>query len=164
MLSSIFCRGTLSAQVAGLPLGRSAFPMMLIDEEQLGPMTTDTFPQLPWLEATRCLSSIGWEIPSDLRRPGLVVVPFARTFRVHDVTRDSLLAAVGDTSVELGRFTAPTIGYALLHSNVVLVTEKGSRLTSTLRHEALHFILWRLGSIYGHPTEFFDPCDRDLHS
>jgi hypothetical protein len=29
-----------------------------------------------------------------------------------------------------------------------------------LRHEALHFIIWRALKLYGHAEEFFMPCDK----
>jgi hypothetical protein len=164
LLLAICSGGPLSAQVEGLPLGRSAYPMLFVDEENLGGsrLTLSPFPEDAWREAASCLVEQGVTLPTPLHMPWLAVVPMARTIRVRDLTKDSLLVAEHDTSGVLGRFQAPTIAYALLHSNIVLVTESGSRHHSTLRHEALHFILWRARSIYGHPMEFFTPCDTAL--
>ena len=56
--------------------------------------------------------------------------------------------------------SAPTVAYSLVRSNALLVVERYRENVPVLRHEALHFIIWRAFKRYGHPEEFFMPCDK----
>jgi hypothetical protein len=50
--------------------------------------------------------------------------------------------------------------FSLVRSNALLVVERYRENVPVLRHEALHFIIWRAFKRYGHPDEFFMPCDK----
>jgi len=89
----------------------------------------------------------------------MLVVPVARTMRVRDMTLDSLNYA-SDSTFAGTHFSAPTVAYSLVRSNALLVVERYRANVPVLRHEALHFIIWRSLRLYGHPEEFFMPCDK----
>jgi hypothetical protein len=56
--------------------------------------------------------------------------------------------------------SAPTVAYSLVRSNALLVVERYRENVPVLRHEALGFVIWRAFKRYGHPEEFFMPCDK----
>lgn len=141
--------------------GAGAFPMMVLEERTLQPRLFEhiPFPATPWAQAMSCLSAHGVDTAGAGPAPELLVVPVARTIRVADMTRDSLEYARDSTRMG-SAFAAPTIAYSLVRTGVVLVVERYSANVPLLRHEALHFILWRARKLYGHPGEFYWPCDR----
>ena len=49
---------------------------------------------------------------------------------------------------------------ALVRSNALVVVKRYRENVPVLRHEALQLILWRSLKLYGHPEEFFMPCDK----
>jgi hypothetical protein len=144
-------------------LGSTTLPMMLIDENTLagGLFVTLPFPVKPWEEAKACVQarSTGMALGPVGEVPRMLVVPVARTIRVRDLTLDSLDSA-SDSSFGGTHFSAPTVAYSLVRSNALLVVERYQENVPLLRHEALHFILWRSLRLYGHPEEFFMPCDK----
>lgn len=151
-----------SAQAEGLVydrpmadmLGSAALPMMLIDENTLtgGLFETAPFPTKPWQEAKDCVAKLSKSLGAVGDPPSILLVPGARTLRVRDMTLDSLNHS--------SQFSAPTIAYSLVRSNAVVIVERYRTNLPILRHEAVHFILWRLLKLYGHPDEYFMPCDK----
>ena len=144
-------------------LGSTTLPMMLIDENRLagGPFVTMPFPDKPWEEAKACVEALSKGfVPAPVGdAPRMLVVPVARTIRVRDMTLDSLDYA-SDSTFTGTHFSAPTVAYSLVRSNALVVVERYRENVPVLRHEALHFILWRTLQLYGHPEEFFMPCDK----
>ena len=144
-------------------LGSTTLPMMLIDENRLagGLFVTMPFPDKPWEEAKACVEALSKGfVPAPVgEAPRMLVVPVARTIRVRDMTLDSLDYA-SDSTFGGAHFSAPTVAYSLVRSNAVVVVERYRENVPVLRHEALHFILWRTLQLYGHPEEFFMPCDK----
>lgn len=144
----------------------SSAPMMLIDERELEAQLYQTlpFPAKAWNEAVRCVATVAEARGLKLKLPigdppPMLIVPVARTIRVVDMTLDSLLYAEDSVRVE-SHYLSPTIAYALVHTNAVLVVERYQANIPVLRHEAIHFIIWRSLQMYGHPDEFFYPCDK----
>ena len=135
-------------------LGSATLPMMLIDESTLpsGLFDTVPFPGEPWEEAKACVAKVSGSRGSVGEPPSILVVPVARTLRVRDMTLDSLNHE--------SHFSAPTVAYSLVRSNALVVVERYRGNLPLLRHEAIHFILWRLLKLYGHPDEYFMPCDK----
>jgi hypothetical protein len=144
-------------------LGSTTLPMMLIDENTLagGLFVTRPFPVKPWEEAKACVEALskGLARAPVGEAPPILVVPVARTIRVRDMTLDSLDYA-SDSTFGGTHFSAPTVAYSLVRSNALLVVERYRENVPVLRHEALHFILWRSLGLYGHPERFFMPCDK----
>ena len=144
-------------------LGSATLPMMLIDENTLagGLYVVMPFPARPWEEAKGCVKALSGSraVAAVGEPPQMLVVPVARTIRVRDMTLDSLDYA-SDSTVSGTRFSAPTVAYSLVRSNALLVVERYRENLPVLRHEALHFILWRSLKLYGHPEKFFMPCDK----
>jgi hypothetical protein len=144
-------------------LGSTTLPMMLIDENTLagGLFVMTPFPVKPWEQAKACVEarSKGFALAPIGEAPAMLVVPVARTIRVRDMTLDSL-DSVSDSTFGGTHFSAPTVAYSLVRSNAVLVVERYRENVPVLRHEALHFILWRALKLYGHPEKFFMPCDK----
>lgn len=149
-------QGKLTTELVGAP-----FPMILIDEAVLPPLWLKPYPLAPWNEAQLCLAAMGVPMKNAGSPPPVAVVPWAKTFRVRDLAVDSLVASI-DPKAVTGAFGPPTVGYTLYHSNVVLVTEKFRDNIVTLRHEAIHMILWRTTKLWGHlenTQKYFDKCD-----
>ena len=144
-------------------LGSTTLPMMLIDEHTLagGLFVTMPFPVKPWQEAKACVEARfgGFALGPIGEAPPMLVVPVARTMRVRDITLDSLSRA-SDSTFAGTHFSAPTVAYSLVRSNALLVVERYRENVAVLRHEALHFIIWRSLKLHGHPEEFFMPCDK----
>jgi hypothetical protein len=142
-------------------LGSATLPMMVIDENTLagGLFLTMPFPEKPWEEAKACVEALGFALAPIGEAPTMLVVPVARTIRVRDITLDSLNYA-SDSTFTGTHFSAPTVAYSLVRSNALLVVERYRENVPVLRHEALHFIIWRSFKRYGHPEEFFMPCDK----
>ena len=144
-------------------LGSAALPMMVIDENTLagGLFVTVPFPVKPWNEAKACVEGLSKDValPPVGEPPQLLVVPGARTIRVRDMTLDSLEYA-SDSTFAGTHFSAPSVAYSLVRSNALVVVERYRENVPVLRHEALHFIIWRALKLYGHPEEFFMPCDK----
>lgn len=142
-------------------MGQGIFPMMMIDEGNLRLERLERIP-LPrtyWNQMQGCLAKLGLgKNPGE--PPAVYLVPVAQTFRVHDMTIDSLLYAEDSTFKGI-TVSPPTIGYSLIHTNVIILAERYRANKYVLRHEALHFLLWRNGVTLGHPPEYFGPCDRD---
>jgi hypothetical protein len=142
-------------------LGSATLPMMVIDENTLtdGLFVKMPFPEKPWEEAKACVEALT-VLPAPIGDPpSMLVVPVARTLRVRDMTLDSLNYA-SDSTFAGTHFSAPTVAYSLVRSNTLLVVERYRGSVPVLRHEALHFILWRSLRLYGHPEQFFMPCDK----
>jgi hypothetical protein len=142
-------------------MGRESMPMMIVDEAALGAGRFErlTLPPKYWTQMKACVAGLGLPTNKAGAPPEILVVPVARTFRMHDMTVDSLMAA--DDSTFYGEhWSAPTIGYALMRSGVIVITAEYQKNPYVLRHEALHFILWRQFGVLGHPIEFFGPCDE----
>jgi hypothetical protein len=140
---------------------KSPFPMTMIDEGVFRRGWDLSYPKLPWNQAMTCLAHMGVPMSKMGSAPSITVVPYVQTFRVRDLTLDSLLME-NDTTAMPGAFSAPAIGYTLLRSNVVLVTEPYRENTIMLRHEAIHVILWRVLRLYGHVPQtvpYFMKCD-----
>jgi hypothetical protein len=133
-------------------------PVAMIDEDSLQPMTQIEYPARAWLEAEFCLEQQGVPVDFQAPQPPLFVVDsLAAAIRVHDITLDSLDGPSG--------FSYPTDAYTLAHSGRVIVVKRYAHNIPLLRHEAIHWILWhakwsRQGETYGHPPEYFIPCDR----
>ena len=144
-------------------LGSTTLPMMLIDENRLasGLFVTMPFPVKPWEEAKACVEALskGFALAPIGEAPPMLVVPVARTIRVRDMTLDSLDYASNSTFAGT-HFSTPTVAYSLVRSNALVVVERYRENVPVLRHEALHFTLWRSLKLYGHPEEFFMPCDK----
>lgn len=144
--------------------GRETFPMLLIEEAALGPnrYARIPFPKVYWDEMRTCLFKNGLVTNADsVGTPPdiLIIPPGVRTFRVHDLITDSL--AYAEDSTHLGEIWGPpTVGYALIQSNFILAAYRFHKNKYMMRHEALHFLLWRQKRMYGHPIEFFGPCDQ----
>lgn len=140
--------------------GREAMPQMLIDE---GSLFTGVFRVLPypakyWEQEKACVAAtLGRRIADVGAPPSILVIPAVRTIRVRQFVLDSMLYAEG----KIGEYwDAPTIAVAMIHSNYIIITAPFQANPYVLRHEALHFILWRLRlAPLGHPKEFFGPCD-----
>jgi hypothetical protein len=142
-------------------LGSATLPMMVIDENTLAGalFVRMPFPEKPWEEAKACVEGLT-TLPTPIgEAPSMLVVPVARTMRVRDMTLDSLNYA-SDSTFAGAHFSAPTVAYSLVRSNALLVVERYRANVPVLRHEALHFIIWRSLRLYGHPEEFFMPCDK----
>lgn len=145
--------------------GKETMPMMLVDEAALAPERFEhhAYPFAQWIEEKGCLANLTGLSPAEMEKvgqpPELLVIPAVRTIRVHSLTVDSLLYA--DDSTHSGEtWEPPTVAVALIHSNFIVITEEYRLNPYVLRHEALHFMLWRLGlAPLGHPREFFEPCD-----
>lgn len=141
-------------------MGRETMPMMWIDEAALA---LDRFERIPfpaarWAEEKACLARLGARVDKVGAPPDIVVIPAVRTFRVHDMTIDSIIRA--DDSTWTGEFwDHPTIGYSLVRTGVILMAATYRANPYVLRHEALHFMLWRQYRKLAHPKEFFEPCD-----
>ena len=142
-------------------LGSATLPMMVIDENTLagGLFVRMPFPEKPWEEAKACIEGLSMLTTPIGEPPSMLVVPVARTMRVRDMTLDSLNYA-SDSTFAGTHFSAPTVAYSLVRSNALLVVERYRANVPLLRHEALHFIIWRALRLYGHPEEFFMPCDK----
>jgi hypothetical protein len=142
-------------------LGSATLPMMVIDENTLagGLFVRMPFPEKPWEEAKACVEGLSMLLAPIGEAPSMLVVPVARTMRVRDMTLDSLNYA-SDSTFAGTHFSAPTVAYSLVRSNALLVVERYRANVPVLRHEALHFIIWRSLRLYGHPEEFFMPCDK----
>ncbi len=142
-------------------MGQGVFPMMMVDEGnlRLERLERIQFPRKYWDEMQVCLAKLGKAKPAG-EPPAVYLIPVAQTFRVHDLTLDSLMYA-GDSTFKGIVVGPPTIGYSLIHTNVIILAERYRANKYVLRHEALHFLLWRNGVILGHPVEYFGPCDRD---
>jgi hypothetical protein len=144
-------------------VGPATLPMMLIDENTLagGLFVTMPFPDKPWEEAKACVEALSKRLALAPigEAPPILVVPVARTIRVRDMTLDSLDYA-SDSTFTGTHFSAPTVAYSLVRSNALLVVERYRENVPVLRHEALHFIIWRSLKLYGHPEKFFMPCDK----
>lgn len=148
--------------------GKETMPLMMIDEAALEPnaFVGLPYPKQYWEQEKSCLATLlagNADVSIDTSKAGdppeILVVPAARTFRVHSTTVDSLLYA-DDSTFKGEHWEPPTIGYALIAENAILVTEPYILNPYVLRHEALHFLLWRLNlAKLGHPKEFFGPCD-----
>jgi len=142
--------------------GREAFPMLYIDEGtfDLNTLPEVDYPALAWNQAKACYEQESGEVVDLAGPPTLRVVPAAvRTFRVRDLTVDSLNYA-DDTTYAGEHFAPPTIGYTLVRSGGILIAERYKNNLPVLRHEALHWIIWHQRKILGHPPEFFVPCDQ----
>ena len=141
--------------------GKETMPMMLVDEAALGSQrfTHLAYPMHLWEQEKTCLTRLGVKPRNIGAPPVILVIPAARTIRVHDMTVDSM--AYAEDSTFMGEvWPKPTVAYALVRSNFILVTEEYQKNPYVLRHEALHFMLWRLKlAPLGHPKEFFEPCD-----
>lgn len=140
------------------------FPMTLIDEENLDRAWEVPYPVGPWNEAMHCLARMGIPVKRAGTPPPLVIIPYVNTFRVRDLTIDSIITAQDSTAVT-GRLSAPTVGYTLYRSDVVLVAERFRTNRITLRHEAIHMILWRSARIWGHlpnTIKYFLTCDENF--
>jgi hypothetical protein len=144
-------------------LGSATLPMMLIDENTLagGLFVTMPFPIKPWEEAKACVEALskGFALAPIGEAPPMLVVPVARTIRVRDMTLDSLDYA-SDSTFAGTHFSAPTVAYSLVRANALLVVERYRENVPVLRHEALHFIIWRSLKLYGHPEKHYMPCDK----
>lgn len=159
------CRAQSRDSFTGMPIGKDIFPMMYIDEAVLSLATFPEidFPQDVFDETRACLVQQGLSL-RDVPAPRMLFVPAAHTIRVADLTLDSLIALKDSTAI-LGRFQNPTIAYTLERSGVILVTERAAHNRGVLRHEAIHWLLWygvpeaQRGQLYGHPPQYFYPCD-----
>lgn len=163
---------SLAAQAApALEMGRPVFatsgvetmPMMLIDESAMTPERFErhAFPLKLWGQEMRCLhDSLGIKDVSGVGLPPtIVVIPAVRTIRVRQLTVDSMLYAE-DSTYAGQHWDSPTVATAIIRSNFIVVTEPYRANPYVLRHEALHFMLWRLKLVpLGHPRKYFGPCD-----
>jgi hypothetical protein len=134
-------------------------PQMLIDEAALGEYRFDSFvlPIRYWTEMVECVDALGYDVTAVGMPPRVLVAPAVRTIRVHDMTIDSLNYA-GDSTHMGEEWSAPTIGFAMVRSNVVIVTEEYRINKYLLRHEALHHIMWRIERQLNHDPLVFLPC------
>ena len=137
--------------------------MLLIDERALDPerYARVPFPKMYWEEMRACLFKQGVVTDKVGTPPDILVIPNVRTFRVHDQTTDSLMYAADSTFVgEV--WSGPTVGYSLVKTGVILAAYRFQKNKYLLRHEALHFLLWRQKRTPGgHPKEYFGPCDAN---
>ena len=142
--------------------GREVMPMMLIDEAVLPAQrfVQLSFPRKYWEQEKACLANLLGKPVGDVGvPPTILVAPAVRTIRVRQMALDSMMYAA-DSTFAGEHWDPPTIGEALIHSNIIFVTETFQANPYVLRHEALHFLLWRLKlAPLGHPVEFFGPCD-----
>lgn len=141
--------------------GRETMPLMMLDEAQLGAsrFVSVPFPRAYWDEMLECAEEAGYDVTKAGEPPRVLVVPAVRTIRVHDITLDSLLYRE-DSTFAGERWSPPTVGYSLVRTNAILLTEEYRFNKYLLRHEALHFIAWRAAEILGHPDDLFWPCDK----
>lgn len=142
--------------------GRETMPQFLLDEAALAHDRFERIelPAVFWEEMRACLATTtNLPTPNAGERPTILVIPVARTFRVHDMTIDSLNYA-DDSTYKGENWSSPTVGYALVRTNVILLASRFRANKYVLRHEALHFLLWREKQILGHPKEYFGPCDE----
>lgn len=144
--------------------GLGVMPMLFIDEAALQPERYQRipFPKVYWDEMRTCLFKQGIAT-TDVGEPPdiLVVPPLIKTFRVHDLTTDSVFYAV-DSTFTGEVWSPPTVGYSLVKSNLILAAWRFHKNKYMMRHEALHFLLWRQKRIPGgHPPKYFGPCDAD---
>lgn len=141
--------------------GREMMPQMLIDEATI---TVDRFaqqayPPALWAQEKSCLAGLGIDVRKAGAPPTVIVIPAVRTIRVRQITLDSMWYAQ-DSTFAGEHWDPPTIAEAVIHSNFIVVTAPFRLNPYVLRHEALHFLLWRLKlAPLGHPVEFFGPCD-----
>ena len=143
--------------------GKETMPQMLIDEQILSAerFARIPFPMQQWTQEMACLMEHGLPVDKVGTPPDIIVIPGARTIKVNDLTADSM--AYAEDSTFMGEAWSPvTIAYALIKSNVIVMVSEWRANPYVLRHEALHFMLWREGLAHlGHPPEFFNACDRD---
>jgi len=131
----------------------------MIDEAALPAMDSIEYSPRPWLEALQCLAENGVPVDSSAGPPPLYVVDSTmKRIQVRDLTLDSL------DHRERG-FSDPTEAYTLQHTHRVIVVARYAHNIPLLRHEAIHWILWhakwdRQDETFGHPPEWFGPCDR----
>ena len=145
--------------------GPEAMPQMLIDESSLVPERFQRvpFPAKLWAQEKACLAGLGKNTNRVGAPPDILVIPSVRTIRVRDMTVDSMLYAE-DSTFAGEHWSSPTIGYSLVRSNVILMIAPVADNPYVLRHEALHFMLWRQGLVpLGHPKEYFLPCDAEFN-
>ena len=134
-------------------------PMMLLDERALpeGLLITAEFPRDVWLAARDCLRAQGVRVVTT-EPPKLLIVPIVRTFRIRDMTLDSL-EYLNKPGVGGANFSAPTTAYSLVRSDRIVVVERYRENPFVLRHEALHFMLWRSLKIIYHDEKYFPACN-----
>lgn len=140
--------------------GVETMPQMSIDEQSLQPerFASLPFPPVIWSEMKACAAAHGYDVSEAGEAPRIVVVPAARTIRVNDMTLDSLMYAEDSTFV--GERWTTTIAYSLVRSRVIVLVDSYQANRFVLRHEALHFILWRSAKVLAHPRDLYEPCDR----
>ena len=143
--------------------GVETMPQMLIDEASLQEyrFTTFTLPPQIWSEMKACAAKQGYDVSKAGEAPPVMVVPAARTIRVHDMTVDSLVYA--EDSTFSGEIWTTTVAYSLVRSKVIVIVQGYRQNVYVLRHEALHFIIYRAEGAVGHPARAFNPCDRDYN-
>ena len=141
--------------------GPEMMPQMSIDELALAPerYASTPLPAQVWADMKACAAKHGVDVRKAGAPPQVLVVPVARTIRVHDLTVDSLMYATDENFVG-EKWSAPTVGYSLVRSGYVLVTDEYRENVYLFRHEALHFILWRAEKVLSHPESLFGPCDK----
>jgi hypothetical protein len=156
----------VSSRPAFATSGVETMPMMLIDEAALSPARFKQlpYPQFYWEQEKACLSSLlGKDVPDVGAPPTIIVIPAVRTIRVHQMVLDSM-AYASDSTFKGEIWDPPTIAEAVINSNFIVVTEPFQANPYVLRHEALHFLLWRLKlAPLGHPKEYFEPCDVNFN-
>lgn len=143
--------------------GRQTMPMGMIDEANLSPelYARHQFPPEFWAQEKACLVALGKRVDKVGTPPDILVIPAVRTIRVHDITVDSLLYAE-DSTYAGENWEAPTVAVSLVHTNFIVITAQYQANPYVLRHEALHFMLWRQRlAPMGHPRAYFGPCDID---
>lgn len=135
-------------------------PTAMIDEyAPLPPMTQIEYSARAWLEAKQCLAKNAVPFDPEMAPPPLFVVDSsARRLAVRDFTLDSL-------DKKANGFSQVTEAYTMQHSHRVVVVARYAHNIPLLRHEAIHWILWhaswdRQDETFGHPPEWFGPCDR----
>lgn len=141
--------------------GVETMPQMSIDEASLQANRFSTF-ELPakiWSDMKVCAAKQGYDVSKAGMAPPVMVVPVARTIKVHDMTVDSV--AYAEDSTFTGEIWTTTVAYSLVRSGVIVITQSYRQNVYTLRHEALHFIIWRAERAIGHPRRAFIPCDQD---
>lgn len=144
--------------------GKETMPMGMIDEAALAPQlyARRQFPPELWAQEKACLVGLGKRVDLVGLPPEILVVPAVRTIRVHDLTVDSLFYA-NDSTFTGVVWQAPTVAVSLVRSNFIVITAQYQANQYVLRHEALHFMLWRerLAPL-GHPEAYFRPCDVEF--
>lgn len=135
-------------------------PTVMIDEyAPLPSMTEIEYSPRPWLEAKQCLAENGVPFDPNMDPPPLFVVDStALRLAVRDFTLDSL-------DHKDNGFSQVTEAYTMQHSHRVVVVARYAHNIPLLRHEAIHWILWhaswnRQNETFGHPPEWFVPCDQ----